>query len=66
MFVMNNLFLCWVFVKERSRLLVLVYSGMYLGLVIGLVFFFGLIYWFNWLLVFFFFGLLGVFWFVIW
>lgn len=63
---MNNLLSRWVPVKERSRSLALVYSGMYLGSVTGLAFSPGLIHRFNWPSVFFSFGSLGAFWFATW
>lgn len=63
---MNNLLSRWVPVRERSRSLALVYSGMYLGSVTGLAFSPGLIHKFNWPSVFFSFGSLGAIWFASW
>ncbi|KAG0622446.1 hypothetical protein M758_3G097900 [Ceratodon purpureus] len=63
---MNNLLSRWVPVRERSRSLALVYSGMYLGSVTGLAFSPGLIHKFNWPSVFFSFGSLGAIWFWAW
>ena len=63
---MNNLLSRWVPVRERSRSLSLVYSGMYLGSVTGLAFSPGLIHKFNWPSVFFSFGSLGALWFWAW
>jgi len=63
---MNNLLSRWVPIRERSRSLALVYSGMYLGSVTGLAFSPGLIHKFHWPSVFFCFGSLGAFWFAAW
>lgn len=63
---MNNLLSRWVPIRERSRSLALVYSGMYLGSVTGLAFSPGLIHKFNWPSVFFSFGSLGALWFWAW
>lgn len=63
---MNNLLSRWVPVKERSRSLAFVYSGMYLGSVTGLAFSPGLIHRFRWPSVFYSFGSLGVLWFLAW
>ncbi|KAI4305221.1 hypothetical protein L6164_028602 [Bauhinia variegata] len=64
---MNNILSKWVPVAERSRLLALVYSGMYLGSVTGLVAFSPvLIHQFGWPSVFYSFGSLGTVWFAVW
>ncbi|XP_073288695.1 ascorbate transporter, chloroplastic-like [Primulina huaijiensis] len=63
---MNNLLSKWIPVSERSRSLALVYSGMYLGSVIGLAFSPVLIYTFGWPSVFYSFGSLGTIWFAMW
>jgi ACS family sodium-dependent inorganic phosphate cotransporter len=63
---MNNLLSRWIPVSERSRSLALVYSGMYLGSVMGLAFSPSLIHTFNWPSVFFSFGSLGIVWFLMW
>lgn len=63
---MNNLLSKWVPVGERSRSLALVYSGMYLGSVLGLSLSPGLIHSLGWPSVFYSFGSLGVFWFLFW
>ncbi|KAK4359513.1 hypothetical protein RND71_021742 [Anisodus tanguticus] len=63
---MNNILSKWVPVSERSRSLALVYSGMYLGSVIGLAFSPLLIHKFGWPSVFFSFGSLGTVWFALW
>ncbi|KAJ7523416.1 hypothetical protein O6H91_18G050400 [Diphasiastrum complanatum] len=63
---MNNLLSKWVPVQERSRSLAFVYSGMYLGSVLGLAFSPSLIHKFNWPSVFFSFGSLGAIWFAAW
>ncbi|XP_074303071.1 sodium-dependent phosphate transport protein 1, chloroplastic-like [Silene latifolia] len=63
---MNNMLAKWVPVSERSRSLALVYSGMYLGSVIGLGFSPFLIHQFGWPSVFYSFGSLGTVWFTVW
>ncbi|XP_039048401.1 ascorbate transporter, chloroplastic-like [Hibiscus syriacus] len=63
---MNNLLSKWIPVSERSRSLALVYSGMYLGSVIGLAFSPILISKLGWPSVFYSFGSLGSIWFALW
>ncbi|XP_024016743.1 sodium-dependent phosphate transport protein 1, chloroplastic isoform X3 [Eutrema salsugineum] len=63
---MNNLLSKWVPVQERSRSLALVYSGMYIGSVIGLAFSPFLIHQFGWPSVFYCFGSLGTVWLTLW
>ncbi|CAM8935584.1 unnamed protein product [Rhodiola kirilowii] len=63
---MNNMLSKWIPVSERSRSLALVYSGMYLGSVVGLAFSPILIHKFGWPSVFYSFGSLGSIWFAIW
>ncbi|ERN09721.1 hypothetical protein AMTR_s00029p00225980 [Amborella trichopoda] len=63
---MNNILSKWIPVKERSRSLALVYSGMYLGSVTGLAFSPLLIQKFGWPSVFYSFGSLGTVWVAIW
>uniref|UniRef100_A0A7N0UTX4 Major facilitator superfamily (MFS) profile domain-containing protein n=1 Tax=Kalanchoe fedtschenkoi TaxID=63787 RepID=A0A7N0UTX4_KALFE len=63
---MNNLLSKWIPISERSRSLALVYSGMYLGSVVGLAFSPILIHKFGWPSVFYSFGSLGSIWFAIW
>ncbi|KAJ1408639.1 MFS transporter superfamily [Sesbania bispinosa] len=63
---MNNMLSKWIPVSERSRSLALVYSGMYLGSVVGLAFSPVLIQNFGWPSVFYSFGSLGSIWFVLW
>ncbi|KAK7340264.1 hypothetical protein VNO77_20964 [Canavalia gladiata] len=63
---MNNLLSKWIPVSERSRSLALVYSGMYLGSVVGLAFSPVLIQNFGWPSVFYSFGSLGSIWFALW
>lgn len=63
---MNNMLSKWVPVEERSRSLALVYSGMYLGSVLGLSVSPSLIHAFGWPSVFFSFGSLGTFWIAAW
>lgn len=63
---MNNLLSRWVPVSERSRSLAFVYSGMYLGSVIGLSFSPFLIQSFGWPSVFYSFGSLGTVWLFLW
>ncbi|XP_076948767.1 ascorbate transporter, chloroplastic-like [Bidens hawaiensis] len=63
---MNNMLSKWIPVSERSRSLALVYSGMYLGSVIGLAFSPILIQKFAWPSVFYSFGSLGSLWFAFW
>jgi ACS family sodium-dependent inorganic phosphate cotransporter len=63
---MNNILSKWIPVSERSRSLSLVYSGMYLGSVIGLAFSPFLIQNLGWPSVFYSFGSLGSIWFAFW
>jgi len=63
---MNNIISKWIPVSERSRSLAVVYSGMYLGSVIGLAFSPTLIHNFGWPSVFYAFGSLGSVWFALW
>lgn len=63
---MNNILSKWIPVSERSRSLALVYSGMYLGSVIGLGVSPILIQKFGWPSVFYSFGSLGSLWFAFW
>ncbi|CAJ1819588.1 unnamed protein product [Sphenostylis stenocarpa] len=63
---MNNMLSKWIPVSERSRSLALVYSGMYLGSVVGLAFSPLLIQKFGWPSVFYSFGSLGSIWFALW
>ncbi|XP_027926398.1 ascorbate transporter, chloroplastic-like [Vigna unguiculata] len=63
---MNNMLSKWIPVSERSRSLALVYSGMYLGSVVGLAFSPLLIQKFGWPSVFYSFGSLGSIWFTLW
>lgn len=63
---MNNILSKWIPVSERSRSLALVYSGMFLGSVIGLAFSPILIQKFAWPSVFYSFGSLGIVWFALW
>ncbi|GJW41216.1 ascorbate transporter, chloroplastic isoform X3 [Tanacetum coccineum] len=63
---MNNILSKWIPVSERSRSLAMVYSGMYLGSVIGLAFSPILIQKFAWPSVFYSFGSLGSVWFALW
>ncbi|KAJ9539248.1 hypothetical protein OSB04_031981 [Centaurea solstitialis] len=63
---MNNILSKWIPVSERSRSLALVYSGMYLGSVIGLGVSPVLIQKFGWPSVFYSFGSLGSVWFALW
>ncbi|KAK6920109.1 Major facilitator superfamily [Dillenia turbinata] len=63
---MNNILSKWIPVSERSRSLALVYSGMYLGSVIGLALSPVLIHSFGWPSVFYVFGSLGSVWMLLW
>uniref|UniRef100_A0A7R9YSS6 Major facilitator superfamily (MFS) profile domain-containing protein n=1 Tax=Chlamydomonas euryale TaxID=1486919 RepID=A0A7R9YSS6_9CHLO len=63
---MNNMLSRWVPVKERSRSLSLVYSGMFVGSIIGLSVSPQLIVALGWPSVFQGFGSLGIFWFLAW
>lgn len=63
---MNNILSKWIPVSERSRSLAMVYSGMYLGSVIGLGLSPILIQKFSWPSVFYSFGSLGSIWFAFW
>ncbi|KAI3800533.1 hypothetical protein L1987_28624 [Smallanthus sonchifolius] len=63
---MNNILSKWIPVSERSRSLAMVYSGMYLGSVVGLALSPILIQKFSWPSVFYSFGSLGSLWFAFW
>ncbi|XP_074263330.1 ascorbate transporter, chloroplastic-like [Silene latifolia] len=63
---MNNMISKWIPVSERSRALSLVYSGMYLGSVVGLGFSPILIHKLGWPSVFYSFGSLGTIWIALW
>ncbi len=63
---MNNLLSKWVPVRERSRSLALVYSGMYTGSVLGLACSPHMIHALGWPSVFYIFGALGVGWWAWW
>lgn len=63
---MNNLLSKWVPVQERSRSLSMVYSGMYMGSVIGLAFSPTMIKQFSWPSVFHVFGSFGMVWIYFW
>nr|XP_043622477.1 ascorbate transporter, chloroplastic [Erigeron canadensis] len=63
---MNNILSKWIPVSERSRSLAMVYTGMYLGSVIGLGISPILIQKFSWPSVFYSFGSLGSIWFAFW
>eukprot|EP00887_Chlorella_sp_A99_P000918 scaffold5.g918.t1 len=63
---MNNLLSKWVPVKERSRSLSLVYSGMYSGSTLGLALSPHMISHWGWPSVFYVFGVAGVAWFLLW
>ncbi|PWA38174.1 anion transporter 4 protein [Artemisia annua] len=63
---MNNILSKWIPVSERSRSLAMVYSGMFLGSVIGLAFSPILIQKYAWPSVFYSFGSLGIVWFALW
>lgn len=63
---MNNMMSRWVPVKERSRSLSLVYSGMFIGSILGLSLSPQMILELGWQSVFFVFGSLGVFWYMSW
>eukprot|EP00798_Chlamydomonas_sp_ICE-L_P031266 gene31266-6410_t len=63
---MNNMMSRWVPVKERSRSLALVYSGMFLGSILGLSLSPHMILDYGWQSVFYVFGSLGVFWYMAW
>jgi MFS transporter, ACS family, solute carrier family 17 (sodium-dependent inorganic phosphate cotransporter), other len=63
---MNNIMSKWIPVKERSRSLSLVYSGMYTGSVIGLGCSPQLINGLGWPSVFYIFGSIGIAWFIWW
>lgn len=56
----------WVPVKERSRSLALVYSGMYTGSIFGLALSPHMVEVLSWPSVFYIFGAVGILWFVIW
>jgi MFS family permease len=63
---MNNMLSRWVPASERSRSLALVYSGMYVGSMLGLGVSPGLIASHGWPSVFYIFGSLGVLWWAVW
>ena len=63
---MNNMLSRWVPSMERSRSLALVYSGMYVGSMLGLGVSPGLIHAQGWPSVFYIFGSLGVVWWLVW
>jgi len=63
---MNNMISSWVPAVERSRSLSLIYSGMYMGSVVGLLACPKLISEFGWQSVFYSFGALGLFWWILW
>eukprot|EP00210_Caulerpa_lentillifera_P009228 g8797.t1 len=63
---MNNLLAKWVPMKERSRSLALVYSGMFVGSILGLAVSPHMIQFMKWPSVFYIFGSLGVLWFGLW
>lgn len=63
---MNNMLSKWVPVKERSRSLALVYSGMYSGSVLGLALSPQMIHTLGWPSVFYIFGAMGLLWFLWW
>lgn len=63
---MNQIVSRWVPVQERSRSLSLVYSGMYMGSVFGLLLSPPMIRSFGWPSVFVGFGLLGIIWMYYW
>ncbi len=56
----------WVPVRERSRSLALVYSGMFIGSILGLGCSPTLIQALGWPSVFYIFGSLGIVWFIVW
>lgn len=63
---MNNLLAKWVPLKERSRSLALVYSGMFVGSILGLAVSPHMIQLLHWPSVFYIFGSLGLVWFGLW
>lgn len=63
---MNNMLSRWVPVKERSRSLALVYSGMFLGSIVGLSLSPQMINSLGWPSVFTSFGSLGIIWYMLW
>lgn len=63
---MNNLVSRWIPNRERSRALSLIYSGMYMGSVIGLSLCPRLMRSFGWQSVFYVFGALGFVWYLLW
>jgi len=63
---MNNLLSKWVPVQERSRSLAFVYSGMFVGSILGLALSPQLIHLLHWHSVFYIFGALGLFWHILW
>eukprot|EP00878_Enallax_costatus_P007008 GHUV01007344.1.p1 GENE.GHUV01007344.1~~GHUV01007344.1.p1 ORF type:complete len:431 (+),score=81.30 GHUV01007344.1:118-1293(+) len=63
---MNNLLSRWVPVAERSRSLALVYSGMFIGSIVGLAASPAMIAQFGWPSVFYVFGSMGLLWYSVW
>lgn len=63
---MNNLLSRWIPVKERSRSLALVYSGMYTGSVLGLGISPQMVNSYGWSSVFYIFGSIGIAWYIWW
>ncbi|MEW5304178.1 MAG: hypothetical protein WDW36_006809 [Sanguina aurantia] len=63
---MNNMLSRWVPIKERSRSLALVYSGMFMGSILGLGLSPTMIQSYGWPSVFYIFGSIGVVWFLAW
>ncbi|KAJ8901650.1 hypothetical protein NDN08_003857 [Rhodosorus marinus] len=63
---MNSIISTWIPPNERSRSLSLIYSGMYMGSVIGLLTCPFLIQSFGWPSVFYVFGLIGIGWYGLW
>ena len=63
----SDVFVCrWVPVKERSRSLALVYSGMYTGSIFGLALSPHMVEVLSWPSVFYIFGAVGIVWYFIW
>lgn len=63
---MNNMLSRWVPSGERSRSLALVYSGMYVGSMLGLGLSPGIISSYGWPSVFSIFGCMGILWWLVW
>ncbi|XP_069343857.1 sialin isoform X6 [Eulemur rufifrons] len=63
---MHAMWSSWAPPLERSKLLSISYAGAQLGTVISLPLSGIICYYMNWTYVFYFFGLLGIFWFVLW